>query len=378
MKRVGWLILVVLLMSCGGEAVPTATAVPATPPNAEEVVEAEVVPTDTAVPAQPTDTPPTTIPPTPQPPPTRRPTRLPPTPTPPDVPALVWLPYATGNYGESVLMLEGEEVLPQPLPVEVEIFFGYEAGWLAYGSKFWGATVNQQSVTDLHLYNFATGSDQLWADGNIGRAAFSPVDASSGQPIVAVAKHNGRGFDLIVKLEPDTDVLLVADVAPYFSWSPDGSQIAYLRDNELFVTNATGDSGDPPIASDVYTGSSWIGDAPLWLGDSDYLLYADNPFTIVAADGSETIVPLGEDGNELQGPRPFAMLYSPAANQLIAESEGMFGSSVVVYQLGEGFATAVITQQIDDAQLVGWYEENESVIIVSGGESMILPLTPQD
>ncbi len=384
MKRVGWLILVGLLIGCGGEAAPTATAVSSSSPTAETMVEAEVAPLDTAVPAAPTDVPPTTIPPTPQPPATRRPTRLPPPPTPlpaspaPDVPAQVWLPYATGNYGQPVLMLEEGNLASQPMPVDVEIFFDYRAGWLAYGSKFWGSTVNQQSVTDLHLYNFATGSDQLWAEANIGRAALAPVDASSGQPTVAVAKHNGRGFDLIVKLEPDTDVFLVADVDPYFSWSPDGSQIAYLRDNELFVTSATGDSGNPPIASGVYEGSSWIGDAPLWLGDSGYLLYADAPFTVVAADGRETIVPQDENGTALDGPRPFAMLYAAPTNQLIAESEGMFGSSVVVYQLGEGFATAVITQQIDDAQLAGWYEENESVIIVSGGEPTILPLTPQD
>jgi hypothetical protein len=230
----------------------------------------------------------------------------------------------------------------------------------------------------LHIYYFATNSAQVWAEGNIGRAALSSANEISGQPNVAIAWHNGQGFDLVVKLGPDNNVPLVEDVDPYFSWSPDGSQIAYLRNNELFVTSAAGDSGNPPIASGVYANSGWIGDAPLWLGDTGYLLYADAPFTIVAVDGSETIVPVGEDGAALQGPRPFAMLYAPTTNQLVTESEGMFGSSVIVYQLGDGFGTAVPTQQIDDAQLAGWYEENESVIIVSGGEPTILPLTPQE
>ena len=72
------------------------------------------------------------------------------------------------------------------------------------------------------------------------------------------------------------------------------------------------------------------------------------------------------------------MLYSAAHNQLIAESEGMFGSSVHVYQFGEGFATAVLIEQFDDAQLAGWHEDSESVIIVSGGEPTILPLTPKE
>ena len=386
MKRVGWLILVVLLMSCGGEAAPMATAVSSPLPTAEKMTEAEVVPLDTAVPDQPTDTPPTTIPPTPQPPTTRRPTRLPLTFTPspttspaPDAPALVWLPYATGNYGQPVLMLEDDTLLYQPLPVDLEIFFDYqpESGWLAYGSKFWGATANQQSVTDLRIYNLATGSELNWADG-VGRAALSTQNPITNEPDIAVAIHNGTGFDLVVLLDPDNSIPLVEDIDPFFSWSPDGSQIAYLKDGELFITSKAGDSGSPPIASGVYEDSGWIGDAPLWLGDSGYLLYADNPFTIVAADGSETIVPLGEDGAALQGPRPFTMLYSTTTNQLIAESEGMFGSNVVIYQFGDGFATAVPIAQIDDAQLAGWYVENESIVIVSSGEPTILPLTPQE
>jgi hypothetical protein len=72
------------------------------------------------------------------------------------------------------------------------------------------------------------------------------------------------------------------------------------------------------------------------------------------------------------------MLYSATNDQLIAESQGMFGSIVTIYQLGKGFKTAVPTQQTDDAQLAGWYEENESAIIVRGGEPTILPLTPPE
>ncbi len=359
MKSVRWLILVGLLFGCGGEATPTATAVPPQLPTAETVAAAEVIPTATAV-----SVPHTAIPPTPQP-----PVRLPvPTPAPLIVPALVWLPYGSGSYGQPVLMVQNDDMELREMPVEVELFFDYEAGWLAYGSTFWEATADQQSVTDLHMYNFATGTDQLWAEGNIGRAALSPINEVSSQPSVAIAAHDGSGFDLVVMLGPDNSVPLVEDVDPYFVWSPDGDWIAYLKDGDLFITSAAVDSGNPPIASGVYQNSGWIGDAPLWLGDSGYLLYADAPFTIVAVDGSETIVPTAADGTALQGQRPYTMLYSSTTHQLVAEFEGMFGTNVMVYQFGDGFATAVPLQQIDDAQLAGWYVENESVVIVSGGE----------
>lgn len=381
MKRFLWFACLLLLFGCDGETAldemaSSETAVPSLPPPTEEAAEVEVAPTNTAVSVQPTNTrPPATVPPTAQPP-TRRPTHVPATPA-PDVPALVWLPYATGDFGQPVLMMADETVTTQPMPVEIEIYFDYKAGWLAYGGYFWEPTADQQSVTNLHLYNFATGEDEMWAE-QVGRAALTPLVMLDGPPSVAAAIHNGQEFDLVLVRGAENRTVLVEDVDPYFSWSPDGSQIAYLRDGDLFVTGSPTDSGNAPIASGVYAGSGWIGDAPLWLGDSGYLLYADAPFTIVAADGSETIVTTAADDTPLQGPRPFAMLYSPTTNQLIAESEGMFGSSVLIYQLSDGFKTAVPVQEIEDAQLAGWYEPNKSVLIVRGGEPAILPLTRLD
>ena len=214
-----------------------------------------------------------------------------PTPQPPNVPDLVWLQYATGNFGEPVLTVEDGELASQDLPVEVEIYFDYEAGWLAYGRHFWQATANQDSVTELRIYNFATNTDTLWAE-KVGRAALSLVNPQTGEPDVAVAVHNGQGFDLVVMLDPDSSVPLVENIDPYFAWSPDGRDIAYVRSGELFISSAAGgDADNPAVATGLYQSSSWIGDAPLWLGDSGYILFADAPFTVVATDGSETIVP---------------------------------------------------------------------------------------
>lgn len=368
----GLLIIIAGLMSCQTQA-GVATVTPSTDEAVSEASEVESAPTDTAVP-QPTNTPQptaTAVPPTSTPLPS-------PTPPLPDAPELVWLPYASGNYGEPVLVVEDGELTLQDLPVGVEIYFDYKAGWLAYGRHFWQATANQDSVTELRIYNFVTDTDRFWAD-KVGRAALSPVNPLTGEPDVAVAVHNGQDFDLIVMPDPDNSVLLVENIDPFFSWSPDGNQIAYVRSGELFITPAAGgDADNPAIATGLYQGSSWIGDAPLWLGDSGYILFADAPFTIVATDGSETLVPLAEDSTTLEGSRPFAMLYSSTHNQLIAESEWMFGSSVVIYQFSKGFETAVLINQFDDAQLAGWYEEGESLIIVSGGEPFILSLTPQE
>lgn len=384
MKKLFGLLTVLFLVGC--RAAVESTAVPTSiPPTTEALAEAETVPTQTAVSPTPTDAPePTVIPPTPEQP-TRRPSpqppAAPPPPTPeppaPAVPDLVWLPYGTGNFGQPVLMLENEQLLPQELPVEVEIFFDYEDGWLAYGSSFWEPTANQQSVTNFHMLNFATGEAEKWAE-QVGRAAITPQIMMDGPPSVAVAIHNGQSFDLVLMRGFENQTVLVEDIDPFFAWSPNGSQIAYLRDNELFVTDAATDAGTPAIASNVYASSGWIGDAPLWLGDSGYLLFADLPFTIVAADGSQTVVPVAEDGSALPAERPFAMLYSPSTNQLVVENEGMFGTSVSIFQFGDQFETAVRIEQIDDAQIVGLVDNDESLILNISGEPTILPLTPQN
>lgn len=362
-----WFLLIgVLVASCQEQTAPAA----AEPTRAEAVSEVEVVPTDTAVP-QPTNSPTAT----PLPPPATATTI--PTTAPPDVPALVWLPYASGNYGQPVLMLQNGVLSQQDLPVEAEIFFDYNGGWLAYGRNFWQAADNQNAVTDLQMYNFASKRNQQWAN-QVGRAAISPNSTTAGQVEVAAAVPNEQDFDLLILLGPDTSVPLVEKIDPFFSWSPDGKQIAYLRNGELFITSAARDSGNPPIASGVYQDSGWIGDAPLWLGNSGYLLLADTPFTIVATDGSETIVPMAEDGSVQVGQRPLTMLYSPITNQLVAESEGAFGSNITLYQFGDGFKTAVPIQQIEDAQLAGWFEQGKSIIIISGGDATVLPLTRQE
>jgi len=230
MKKLGWILLVFLLVACGGgEADPAAA--PATAVRTETIAAPLALPTNTAVPAQPTSTlRPTTIPPTPQSRPTRPPVTLPtatPAPTETavpqtaDVPELVWLPYASGNFGEPVLMVDEGEMARQALPIPVEIYFDYHDGWLAYGSYFWAATPNQQSVTDLHLYNFATGEDVVWAE-QVGRASITPLEMLEGPPSVAAAIHNGQSFDLVLLRGPENRSVLVEDIDPFFSWSPDG------------------------------------------------------------------------------------------------------------------------------------------------------------
>lgn len=288
-----FLFLLLLLVACGGAdaplatpslpvLAPTAVVTVALPPTAAPTVTVET--TATAEPS-PTAAPTATVEPTPL------------APTTAAFPALVWLPYATGSYGNPLPTLRGEQMGMEPEPTPIEHFFGYSplTGQLAYGRVFWTAAANgTDSVTDLWVYEYATGETTQWLAGGVGRAAWSPVAAENGAVPLAIALHNGQSFDLALVTAPDSVEILATNIAPYFAWSPDGRQMAYLdREGNLF-TAALPITGmvETLWASGVYANGGWIGDAPVWDLPHNLLIYADEPFTVVNMRTGKPSAPL--------------------------------------------------------------------------------------
>jgi hypothetical protein len=170
-------------------------------------------------------------------------------------------------------------------------------------------------------------------------------------------------------------VILNKDVDPFYSWSPDGEQIAFVRHGELFVTTLDGVES-PALTKDMYQQSSWVGDAPLWLLDYDLLAYADFPVTFVSLDGVEVYEPISAEGDVMDvNKRPFAMLWSNSQQQLIMQYEGLYGSAVQILQFVDDIYTITEVYDLGEGnQLVGWYEGDENVIILQNGEPQIYSL----
>ena len=286
-------------------------------------------------------------------------------------PDLVWLPYSSGSFGNPVLTVQDGEIVYEDEPDAIEAFFDYANGRIAFGMEFWYAADNGlDAVTDLWVYDYALGESELWLDDNIGRAAWSPEG-----DILAVALHNGTAFDLALMSDPEEWVVLNKDIDPFYSWSPDGKQIAFVRDGELFVTTLDGEES-PPLTSDMYQESSWVGDAPLWLPEYGLLAYADFPVTFVALDGVEVYEPISAEGDVMDvNKRPFQMLWSDSQRQLIMQYEGMFGPSMQIFQFADDIYT--ITEVFDLSEgheLVDWHENDESIIILQNGEPQLYSL----
>lgn len=375
------LVLVLALIACSAEETATET----TPQDTAAPVEPESVGEPAGL--TPTSEPPTVMPATAEPTLTVEPATAVPTPTiqaeadevtaeSAGVPDLVWLPYGSGSYGNPVLTLQQGQIVYEEEPAAIEAFFDYADGRIAYGAEFWYAAANgTDAVTDLWVYDYATGQSEQWLAGEVARAEWSPVDTE----VLAVALHNGSAFDLVLMSGPIEWTVLNEDINPFYAWSPDGEQIAFVRDGDLIVTTLDGSESEP-LASGVYQESGWVGDAPLWLPDEGLLAYADFPVTFVSLNGAEQYEPIGVNGEVMDvNKRPFQMLWSASQQQLIMQYQAMFGSAVQIFQFADDIRT--VTEVFDlgeGTEIADWYERDESIIILQNGEPQIYSLLTHD
>jgi hypothetical protein len=194
-----------------------------------------------------------------------------------------------------------------------------------------------------------------------------------------VALHNGAAFDLALMIGPEEWIILNKDIDPFYAWSPDGEQIAFVRDGDLIITDLEGTESEP-LASGVYQESGWVGDAPLWLLDEGLLAYADFPVTFVSLDGVERYEPIGINGEVMDvNKRPFQMLWSASQKQLIMQYQAMFGPAVQIFQFADDIYTVTGVFDLGEGtEIVDWYEMDEGVIILQNGEPQIYSLLTND
>lgn len=308
-------------------------------------------------------------------------------------PDLFWVAYAAGvGGGDEVIQVDDGVVLYSESPVQFALFFDYspETGQIVYGSEFWHAAQGSNvSVSDLWVFDYATGEESLLLSDNVGRVLFSPSpdprDRSANLAAVVYNIDTG-GFDLgIVGENGELDVLATC-ASPSFSWSPDGSQIAYeARDYSesqsgpdecqgVYVVSLP-DRSVTKIADQPPSIGGWHGGQPIWAEGRETLLipysYPDSVFTAVPLDGSGLQkVNLSSSITEEYLPQPLLSLWSQEYKSVIGQTEGMMDPfGVWVYRFSDDMRTIddAYRIQIDGREpeliLVGWWNPNESVLL---------------
>lgn len=301
-------------------------------------------------------------------------------------------PFGSGDFG--VLVLEGGVLSAQPSPVQSELFWEYTpiTGRLAYSPEFVHASEqNNVSVTSLWVYDYATQEASMWLEDNVVRAAWSP---DGEQVTAAVYNPETTQIDLVFVPAPGQVELIAECASQLFSWSPDGTELAYVNAvssagvNEAcagtYLVSFPGNlgEGEPRIERVSDFGlqellSGHVADQPIWAAERNALIYPDQPFWIVPLDGSPPFIPAMPQGEDpLEMPRPNNGLWSPNLRQLAGNYDaGLSGrGGVWIYQLSEDLSQIETYYRIGDTPvynnsdivMVAWWTPYESLLVLDG------------
>jgi len=290
----------------------------------------------------------------------------------PSWPSLVWLPFthSSESHDGKVLAVRNGQGAFEPAPVPIGMFWDYTSltGRIAFASHFWqpdGGT----SASDLWVYDYASGKSEMWQADHVVRAAWAPTgDASASNQYLAAALTDGS---LRLFTGPNQFRTLSTDVSWYFSWSPDGQGLAYLKDGGLFVIPV--DGGEPRQLTKVSTsnvgGLGWIGDKPVWALEQQAIIYTDAPFEIARLDDSEAFIPTTADGKPPEGERAFHMLWSSEKRILVVETEETNSFRVWIYELSPDLRTITKSdsfERFESEPVAAWWMPGESILLRNG------------
>lgn len=313
-----------------------------------------------------------------------------------EVPELVWASFANGlDESGNVLTVRPNQVGFEPSPVNFALYWDYSGatGRLAYASEFWrAARGSNRSVSDLWVYEYDTGEATQWLPDNVARASWSPLFPGrfSEQRLAAAIYNTEEGrYDLALVSGPGQVEWLASCASPTFSWSPDGTQLAY-------AAFSIGEPGDIPqecegvylvsledgsitqISGLLSLSGSWIGDQPIWAEGQNVLLFSEaspeSVFWVIPLDGSGAFQldsePTAQNVGQEYLPRPMYSLWSAEHRSLIGQTEGMLDPfGVWVYTFSEDMRTIEEAYRIDwgeyshDLILVGWWDAGDSVLL---------------
>jgi hypothetical protein len=312
-----------------------------------------------------------------------------------DIPGQAWMPFGQGlDEARNIITVYPDMVGFETSPADIMVYWDYSGptGRLAYGSEFWGpARDSYHSVTDLWVYDYATDEAEEWLADNVANASWSPaIPGHWSEQVLAASIFNtavGR-FDLALVHGPNEIEFLATCTSTSFSWSPDGSMLAYAaipwpnaenvppECQGVFVVSLK--DGSVTQISDTFRSSGgWIGDRPIWADGQDVLLFSEaspeSIFWVIPLDGSGAYQITEEATQNLEEdylPRPQYSLWSENNLSVIGQTEGMYDPfGVWVYRFSEDMRTVVNAYRINwgdvhhDLQLIGWWDPGESVLL---------------
>ena len=305
------------------------------------------------------------------------------------------LVYRSSDIGLAVI--EDQTVRIAVSPVEFGLLWDYSpiSGRLAYASEFFygsepsGNVVPNYPISDLWVYDYASGQSELWLRDYVNRAVWAP----DGEQITAsIFNPVSNQLNLVLVSGPDQYELVATCASGYFSWSPNGDLLAYAVSASMVTgmpTECFGfflvtgmQSGDYQVERVLVQGteefsSNSPGAKPFWTLEQDVLISPDPPFWVVPLDGSPPFTPQFSDGVSGESFPPSNLsLWSMEHRQLITHAWGGLSGmgGVWVFEFSDDFRTIENYYRLgdpsnegnSDINLVSWWKYGESILVADG------------
>jgi hypothetical protein len=320
--------------------------------------------------------------------------------TKPGVPDEVTLgPLGYGYPEVGLAVIEDQTVSISESPVEFGLLWDYSpvSGRLAYASEFFhgseppGNVWPNYSISDLWVYDYASGQSERWLSDYVNHALWSP----DGERITAsIFNPESNQLDLVLVSGPDQVETVAQCASGLFSWSPNGDRLAYIVPASLVTgmpKECTGtylvsgmDRGEYQVERISNLGSEAVynnfpGAPPFWAEAQNALIIPDTPFWVVPLDGSPPFVPQFPNGNGISLTdfmSPNLSLWNIEQRQLIIHDfggrNGMGG--VWVFELSADLRTIENYYRLggpandgnSDIMLVSWWKYGESILVADG------------
>ncbi len=269
-------------------------------------------------------------------------------------------------------------------PPRYDLYWDYNVATelLAYASSEYHALPESTwSASDFWSFDYQNNVAMRWWSSGVGRVLWDPSsNFTNSRAALIVFNEDHDDFSLGVATSPGRVRMLADHVGHALSWSPDGTEIAFVRqsiDPGLYVINVE-QTNVRKVSDFSYKAIISIFDQPLWIVNHNILAVADSgdrPLLFVRLHDKSEFAPTTIDGHTIPGPRPDRMLWSPNGNQLVISGDSGVTMETWIHSFESNMYAVNKSVNLGNAYLAGWYEYGVSVILVrsDGTEIYTLP-----
>ena len=274
--------------------------------------------------------------------------------------------------------------LKEDHPPRYDLYWDYNVATelLAYASSEYHALPESTwSASDFWSFDYQNNVAMRWWSSGVGRVLWDPSsNFTNVRAALIVFNEDHDDFSLGVATSPGRVRMLADHVGHALSWSPDGTEIAFVRqsiDPGLYVINVE-QTNVRKVSDFSYKAIISIFDQPLWIVNHNILAVADSgdrPLLFVRLHDKSEFGPTTIDGHTIPGPRPDRMLWSPNGNQLVISGDSGVTMETWIHSFESNMYAVNKSVNLGNAYLAGWYEYGVSVILVrlDGTEIYTLP-----